>query len=156
MYAKQTRPRIRTATYVTVVGRHTTRTGTPVRVGEASAVDQPATQYARTVVDLVNAARAGDQGSWNDLVDRFLPLVTSVIARDRLQQSDADDVNQTVWGGRWKPRRPARTPRAAGLAGHDRPNESLRLIRRRGRDTPVDPQAATMARADDLPSSTRT
>ena len=34
MYAKQTKPRIRTATYVTVVGRHTTRTGTPVRAGE--------------------------------------------------------------------------------------------------------------------------
>ena len=46
MYAKQTKPRIRTATYATVVGRHTTRTGTPVRVGEPSAVEQPATHYA--------------------------------------------------------------------------------------------------------------
>jgi RNA polymerase sigma factor (sigma-70 family) len=152
MYAKQTKPRIRTATYVTVVGRHTTRTGTPVRVGEASAVEQPATQYTRTVVQLVNAARAGDQGSWNDLVDRYLPLVTSVIARYRLQQSDADDVNQTVWLRLVEHLDDLREPRALpGWLATIARNESLQVIRRRGRDTPVDPQAATMARADDLP-----
>ena len=156
MYAKQTKPRIRTATYVTVVGRHTTRTGTPVRVGEASAVEQPATHYARTVVDLVNAARAGDQGSWNDLVDRFLPLVTSVIARYRLQQSDADDVNQTVWLRLVEHLDDLREPRALpGWLATTARNESLQVIRRRGRDTPVDPQAATMARADDLPRARR-
>ena len=155
MYAKQTKPRIRTATfttYVTVVSRHTTRTGTPVRVGEPSAVEQPATHYARTVVDLVNAARAGDQGAWNDLVDRFLPLVTSVIARYRLQQSDADDVNQKVWLRLVEHIDDLREPRALpGWLATIARNESLHVIRRRGRDTPVDPQAATMARADDLP-----
>jgi RNA polymerase sigma factor (sigma-70 family) len=152
MYAKQTKPRIRTATYVTVVGRHSTRTGTLVSVGDASAGEQPATHYPRTVVDLVNAARAGDQGSWNDLVDRFLPLVASVIARYRLQQSDADDVNQTVWLRLVEHLDDLREPRALpGWLATTARNESLQVIRRRGRDTPVDPQAATMARADDLP-----
>ena len=152
MYAKQTKPRIRTATYVTVVGRHTTRTGAPVRAGEQSAVEQPATHHTRTVLDLVNAARAGDQKSWNDLVDRYLPLVRSVIARFRLQQSDADDVNQTVWLRLVDHFDDLREPRALpGWLASTARNESLQVIRRRGRDTPVDPQAATMARADDLP-----
>ena len=152
MYAKQTKPRIRTATYVTIVGRHTTWTGTPVRAGEQSAVERPATHCPRTVVDLVNAARAGDQKSWNDLVDRFLPLVRSVIARYRLQQSDADDVNQTVWLRLVEHLDDLREPRALpGWLATTSRNESLQVIRRRGRDTPVDPQAATMARAGDLP-----
>src|ERR671910_2220180 len=39
--------------------------------------------------DLVTRARAGDQASWNALVDRFLPLVNGVIRRFRLSSADA-------------------------------------------------------------------
>ena len=70
--------------------------------------------------DLVAGARAGDQASWNDLVDRFLPLVNSVIARFRLSAADADDVNQTVWLRLVEHLGDLREPRALpGLAGHD-------------------------------------
>ncbi|MFD0687943.1 RNA polymerase sigma factor [Actinomadura fibrosa] len=50
-----------------------------------------------TVVALVNRAGAGDQDAWNDLVDRYAPLVWSVCRRFRLGAADADDVGQSVW-----------------------------------------------------------
>ena len=46
---------------------------------------------------LVAAALDGDHGSWNRLVERYMPVVLSVVRRFRLQGSDADDVVQTVW-----------------------------------------------------------
>ena len=49
------------------------------------------------VDELVAAAIDGDPAAWNALVDRYSPLVLSVVRRHRLQGSDADDVVQTVW-----------------------------------------------------------
>jgi len=46
---------------------------------------------------LVAAAGAGDQRAWNELVDRYTPLLISVIRRFRLTTSEAEDVAQTVW-----------------------------------------------------------
>jgi RNA polymerase sigma factor (sigma-70 family) len=50
-----------------------------------------------TVVALVERARAGDQLAWDDLVDRYAPLVWSICRRFRLVAADADDVGQCVW-----------------------------------------------------------
>ena len=50
-----------------------------------------------SVPELVAAALDGDHSSWNRLVDRYTPLVLSIVRRHRLQGSDADDVVQTVW-----------------------------------------------------------
>ena len=50
-----------------------------------------------SVGDLVRAAVAGDASAWNDLVDRFSPLVWSICLRCRLSRADAADVSQTVW-----------------------------------------------------------
>jgi RNA polymerase sigma factor (sigma-70 family) len=49
------------------------------------------------VLELVAAALDGDQQAWNRLVDRYTPLVLSVVRRYRLADSDAEDVVQTVW-----------------------------------------------------------
>jgi RNA polymerase sigma factor (sigma-70 family) len=49
------------------------------------------------VPSLVQAAAAGDRDAWNELVERFLPLVLSVASRYRLGASDVADVTQTVW-----------------------------------------------------------
>ena len=49
------------------------------------------------VLELVAAALDGDQQAWNRLVDRYTPLVLSVVRRYRLSGSDAEDVVQTVW-----------------------------------------------------------
>jgi RNA polymerase sigma factor (sigma-70 family) len=83
-----------------------------------------------TVPELVVAALAGDQSSWNRLVDRYTPLVLSVVRRHRLQGTDAEDVVQTVWlrliehlGGI---RQPAALP---GWIVTTARNECLHLIR---------------------------
>ena len=47
--------------------------------------------------ELVRAAVNGDAAAWNALVDRYQPLVLSVVRSFRLRESDAQDVNQTVW-----------------------------------------------------------
>jgi RNA polymerase sigma factor (sigma-70 family) len=49
------------------------------------------------VTELVAAALHGDHVSWNRIVDRYTPLLLSVIRRHRLQGDDAEDVVQTVW-----------------------------------------------------------
>jgi RNA polymerase sigma factor (sigma-70 family) len=50
-----------------------------------------------TVVDLVVRARSGDARAWNDLVERYAPLVWSVCRRHGLSDEDVHDVGQTVW-----------------------------------------------------------
>jgi RNA polymerase sigma factor (sigma-70 family) len=50
-----------------------------------------------TVVDLVFRARDGDNSAWNDLVDRYAPLVWGICRAHRLSDADADDVGQNVW-----------------------------------------------------------
>ena len=117
-----------------------------------SGVEEARMQQALAVEQLVAAARAGDQGAWNDLVDRFLPLVTGVIRKFRLPMSDADDVNQTVWLRLVEHLDDIREPRALpGWLVTTARNESLRVIRIRGRDTPTDPQSAIMERPDETP-----
>ena len=49
------------------------------------------------VLELVAAALSGDPTGWDRLVDRYTPLVLSVVRRHRLQGDDAEDVVQTVW-----------------------------------------------------------
>jgi RNA polymerase sigma factor (sigma-70 family) len=51
----------------------------------------------RSVTDLVTRARNGDQRAWDDLVERYAPLVWSVCRRYQLRGADAEDVHQTVW-----------------------------------------------------------
>jgi len=50
-----------------------------------------------TVVALVQKARSGDSTAWNELVERYSPLVWSICQRHRLTAADADDVGQNVW-----------------------------------------------------------
>jgi len=39
----------------------------------------------------------GDQEAWNELVDRYAPLVWSICQRYKLSPQDTDDVSQSVW-----------------------------------------------------------
>jgi RNA polymerase sigma factor (sigma-70 family) len=50
-----------------------------------------------TVAALVIGARDGDGNAWDQLVERFAPLVWSICRRYQLSPADAEDVNQTVW-----------------------------------------------------------
>ena len=49
------------------------------------------------VIALVARARDGDQHAWDELVDRYAPLVWSICNRYQLNRHDIDDVGQTVW-----------------------------------------------------------
>jgi RNA polymerase sigma factor (sigma-70 family) len=50
-----------------------------------------------TVIDLVTRANNGDKSAWDQLVERFAPLVWSICRRYQLGRPDADDVGQGVW-----------------------------------------------------------
>jgi RNA polymerase sigma factor (sigma-70 family) len=50
-----------------------------------------------TVIALVRRAAAGEQAAWNEIVDRYAPLVWSICARFQLSASDREDVGQSVW-----------------------------------------------------------
>ena len=49
------------------------------------------------VIALVARALDGDQHAWNEIIDRYAPLVWFICQRYRLSRADADDIGQTVW-----------------------------------------------------------
>jgi RNA polymerase sigma factor (sigma-70 family) len=49
------------------------------------------------VVALVLRANDGDQDAWNEIVERYAPLVVAICARYRLSYEDRNDVGQNVW-----------------------------------------------------------
>src|SRR5215831_5359524 len=49
------------------------------------------------VVDLVARATDGDQEAWNEIVERYAPLVWSICSRYRMASDDVEDIGQTVW-----------------------------------------------------------
>jgi RNA polymerase sigma factor (sigma-70 family) len=50
-----------------------------------------------SVIALVARAANGDQGAWNEIIERYAPLVWSICTRYRLRNEDIEDVGQTVW-----------------------------------------------------------
>ncbi len=52
---------------------------------------------APSVTALVARARNGDKQAWDELVERYAPLIWSICRRYRLGRADADDVGQVVW-----------------------------------------------------------
>lgn len=49
------------------------------------------------VIDLVCRARDGDKAAWDQIVERYAPLVWSICRQHRLGRPDIDDVGQGVW-----------------------------------------------------------
>jgi RNA polymerase sigma factor (sigma-70 family) len=50
-----------------------------------------------TLSALIARAAKGDQNAWEELVERFAPLVWSICRRYSLERADIDDVAQNVW-----------------------------------------------------------
>lgn len=91
---------------------------------------------------LVGRARGGDQLAWNELVDRFNPLVMATVRRHRLSAEDGDDVGQVVWLRLVQHLDTLREPRAlAGWIRTTAVRECLRMIRERRRTVLRDPLA---------------
>jgi RNA polymerase sigma factor (sigma-70 family) len=50
-----------------------------------------------SVTALVTRVVDGDDEAWNEIIERYAPLVWSICNRYRLERQDIDDVGQTVW-----------------------------------------------------------
>ena len=50
-----------------------------------------------TVIALVTRAAGSDPTAWDEIVERYGPLVWSICARFRLSNHDREDVGQNVW-----------------------------------------------------------
>src|SRR5215471_10592961 len=57
----------------------------------------PAVRDDPTVVALVTRAAGSDQGAWDEIVERYAPLVWSICTGFRLSNHDVEDVAQNVW-----------------------------------------------------------
>jgi RNA polymerase sigma factor (sigma-70 family) len=82
------------------------------------------------VVALVTRAAEGDQRAWDEIVERYAPLVYAICTRYRLSRDDIEDVGQTVWlllvEHLGKLREPAALP---GWLATTTAHECLRLVR---------------------------
>jgi RNA polymerase sigma factor (sigma-70 family) len=83
-----------------------------------------------TVVALVSRAAGGDPAAWNEIVERYVPLVWSICARFQLGSHDREDVGQNVWlllvEQLGKLREPAALPGWIATTTH---RECLRVVR---------------------------
>lgn len=104
---------------------------------EERVVDRPLPSSA----ELVHAALSGSRPAWNDLIERFTPLVLSITNRYRLTPADAADVSQTVWLQLVQHLADLRDPRALpGWIATTVRHECIRVRRERQRTTVLDPQ----------------
>lgn len=65
-----------------------------------SSARPPATRRSaaeRDLVELVRAARAGDDGAWERMYDRFSPMLRGIARSYRLSPSDVEDAVQNAW-----------------------------------------------------------
>jgi RNA polymerase sigma factor (sigma-70 family) len=75
------------------------RFGEPISRGRRppARTDADLAHRALVVMDLVTRARNGDNQAWDELVERYAPLIWSICRRHRLDEADAEDVTQNVW-----------------------------------------------------------
>jgi RNA polymerase sigma factor (sigma-70 family) len=86
------------------------------------------------VVALVARAADGDQGAWNELVERYAPMVWSICTRYQLSRADIEDVGQTVWLRLVEQLGNLREPAALpGWLATTTARECLRVVRAHGR-----------------------
>ena len=107
------------------------------------------------VVALVARATEGDEGAWDEIVDRYAPLVWSICARYRLSAADVEDVGQTIWAGLVKELGKLREPAALpGWLATTTRRECLRLVKESQRYEPFgaepDDSLLTTEAASDL------
>lgn len=92
-----------------------------------------------TVVELVERARDGDQSAWDQIVERYAPLVWSVCRRLGLSGPDTDDVGAAVWLRLVERLDGLREPAALpGWLATTTRREGLGLLRTKNRQLPVD------------------
>jgi RNA polymerase sigma factor (sigma-70 family) len=92
------------------------------------------------ISSLIDAAAAGDERAWHEIVDRYAPLLASVIRRFRLNAAETQDVAQTVWLRLVEHMGSLRQPQALPMwIITTAKRESLRSLAERQRTVPYDP-----------------
>ena len=88
------------------------------------------------VVSAVRRAKRGDAAAWDELVERFAPLVWGIARAHRLSDADAADVSQAIWLKLVEHLPAVKNPAAIGawLATATR-RECLRVLRAQARVT---------------------
>jgi RNA polymerase sigma factor (sigma-70 family) len=110
------------------------------------------------VIDLVGRARDGDKAAWDQIVERYAPLVWSICRQFRLGRPDIDDVGQGVWLRLVEHLPALREPAALpGWIVTTTRRECMRVIRttqrREQHENPLPPgEAADLAPADEPPA----
>jgi RNA polymerase sigma factor (sigma-70 family) len=96
-----------------------------------------------TVVDLVERARRGDKGAWEEIVERYAPLIWATCRRYGLEGAQAHDVGASTWLRLVERLDTLREPAALpGWLATTAQRECLRLLRTSNRMIPTDDQAA--------------
>jgi len=89
------------------------------------------------VVALVARAAGSDQAAWDEIVERYAPLVWSICGRYRLSSHDIEDVGQSVWLRLVERIGDLREPAALpGWLATTTQRECLRVLRKQDRYVP--------------------
>jgi RNA polymerase sigma factor (sigma-70 family) len=105
------------------------------------------------VIRMVVGAREGDKGAWDELVERYAPLVWTISRRYGLSTADIDDVGQSVWLLLVEHLPGLREPAALpGWIATTTQRECLRLLRIGKRSEPADPAEIISATPHDVVS----
>jgi RNA polymerase sigma factor (sigma-70 family) len=103
------------------------------------------------VIRMVVGARDGDKGAWDELVERYAPLVWTISRRHGLSAADVDDVGQSVWLLLVEHLPGLREPAALpGWIATTTQRECLRLLRAGKRTEPADPVEMFSATPSDV------
>jgi RNA polymerase sigma factor (sigma-70 family) len=108
-----------------------------IRVPGPAGHDDPA------AAALCTRAAAGDQGAWDEIVERYAPMVWSICTGFRLSDRDLEDVAQNVW--LLLVEQLGKLPEPAALAGWlaaTTRRECLRVATASRRPEPLDPPDA--------------
>jgi RNA polymerase sigma factor (sigma-70 family) len=114
----------------------------PLRAGKGKGIaattpQEPSVRDDPYVVALVARAAEGDEGAWQEIIDRYVSLVWSICARYRISADDFEDVGQTVWAGLIKQLGKLRAPAALpGWLATTTRRECLRVLRESRRYEP--------------------
>jgi RNA polymerase sigma factor (sigma-70 family) len=102
---------------------------------------------------LLKAAAAGDGAAWSALVERFAPRVRAVARSHRLSPHEVEDVVQTTWLRLIEHIGQIRdAERLGGWLATTAQRESLRAIRRGGRELPAEDVLANEPHTPELES----
>jgi RNA polymerase sigma factor (sigma-70 family) len=98
-------------------------------------VDMP---EASPIAGLLAAAARADQSAWDEIVERYSPMLVSVVSRFRLNPAQVDDIAQTVWLRLVEHLGSLREPEALpGWIATTARRESLRVLANERRSSPM-------------------